>query len=248
MKKIIFTLVLAMTVVMSYAQTINVAAAANLSYVMEDMKNAYHKTNKNAKINIVYGSSGTLTQQISNGANYDIFMSADDEFPLVLQKKGLTYGGMKIYAYGKLALYSTVVDAKKGLAILNDADTKKIAICNPLTAPYGKRSVELLTKHGMYQALKPKLVVADNISQAAQYAFTGNADIAFVALSLTLTPEMQAKGTTYIFNPKLYSPIKQGCILIKKSTVNTGAAKFMKFFMSPAADAIWLKYGYSLPK
>jgi len=69
-----------------------------------------------------------------------------------------------------------------------------------------------------------------------------------VALSLTLTPEMQAKGTTYIFNPKMYTPIKQGCILIKKSTVNTGAAKFMKFFMSPAADAIWEKYGYSLPK
>ena len=113
MKKIIFTLVLAMTVVMGYAQTINVAAAANLSYVMEEMKSAYLKTNKNAKINIVYGSSGTLTQQISNGANYDIFMSADDEFPLALQKKGLTYGSMKIYAYGKLALYSTVVDAKK---------------------------------------------------------------------------------------------------------------------------------------
>lgn len=248
MKKILLVLALVITSGWTCAQTVNVAAAANLRYVMEEVKDAYLKTNKHAKINIVYGSSGTLTQQISNGANYDLFMSADDEFPLVLQKKGLTYGGMKIYAYGKLALYSTVVDVKKGLASLNDAEVKKIAICNPVTAPYGKRSVEVLTKHGKYEALKSKLVVADNISQAAQYAFTGNADIAFVALSLTLTPEMQAKGTTYIFSPKMYTPIKQGCILIKRSAVNTGAAKFMKYFTSAAVDGIWEKFGYSLPK
>jgi len=234
--------------VMANAQTVNVAAAANLRYVLEEIKIAYLRTSPKTKINIIYGSSGTLTQQISNGADYDLFMSADDEFPIILKKKGFTYGPMRIYAYGKLVLYSTSVNVKKGLAALNDPKVKKIAICNPVTAPYGKRSVELLTKHGMYGPLKSKIVVADNISEAAQYAYTGNADVAFVALSLTLTPQMKEKGETYIFSQSLYAPICQGCILIKRGTVNTKAAKFMKYLLSTATKSIWERFGYSLPK
>jgi len=249
MKKIVLTFVLVTMYVVAGAQTINVAAAANLQYVMEEIKTAYLRSNPKSKINIVYGSSGTLTQQISNGADFDLFMSADDEFPLALKKKALTYGPMHIYAYGKLALYSTSVDVRrKGLAVLSEPGVKKIAICNPITAPYGKRSVELMSSHGMYGPLKPKIVVADNISQAAQYAFTGNADVAFVALSLTLTPEMKAKGNTYIFSQKLYTPIRQGCILIKRGAVNTRASKFMKYFLSPATKNIWERFGYSLPE
>lgn len=248
MKRLGFTIALILVCVLIQAQTVRVAAAANLRYVLEVIKADYLKSNPKAKLDIVFGSSGTLVQQISNGADFDLFMAADDEFPLVLKKKGLTYGPQHIYAYGKLALYSTTEDVSKGLAVLSRSSVKKIAICNPETAPYGKRSVELMTKKGMYGPLTPKIVVADNIAAAAQYAYTGNADVAFVALSLALAPEMVSKGKTYVFNQNLYTPIRQGCILIKRGTINTGAAKFMKYVLSSATDKVWERFGYSLPK
>jgi len=228
------------------AQKVNVAAAANLRYVLEEIKIAYVKQNPKAKVNLTFGSSGTLVQQITNGANFDFFMAADDEFPLKLKAKGLTTGTINVYAYGKLALYSTTLSVDKiGLDVLKNSSVKKIAIANPETAPYGERSVELLKSLKLYDDLKSKIVIAENISAAAQYAFTGNTELGFVALSLALAPEMDGKGSYYIIPQKLYEPIAQACVLIKKSMVNTEAAKFRKFVLSPTNKAIWEKYGYT---
>lgn len=247
MKKVIISFVIVFAAITVTAQKVNVAAAANLRYVLEEIKTAYVKQNPKAKVNLTFGASGMLVQQIQNGATFDFFMAADNEFPLKLKEKGLTTGAMSTYAFGKLAIYSTTLDVdKKGLEVLKSPAIKKIAIANPETAPYGERAVELLKSEKLYDGLKSKIVWGENISQAAQFAFTGNAEVGFIALSLALAPDMAGQGSYYIVPQNLYKPIEQACILIKTSVLNTEAAKFRKFVLSPATKAIWEKYGYGL--
>lgn len=248
MKKIVISIVLLLTVFTAQSQKVNVAAAANLRYVLEEIKTSYVKVHPRVIVNITYGSSGTLVQQIANGASFDFFMAADNEFPVKLKEKGLTTGPMSTYAFGKLVLYSTTIHVKHlGLKALKEPEVKKIAIANPETAPYGERAEALLKSQGLYNELKPKIVVGENITQAAQFAFTGNAELGFVALSLALAPEMSGKGQYYVIPYKLYKPIEQACVLIRRSVLNTESARFRKYVLSPAAKPIWEKYGYSVP-
>jgi molybdate transport system substrate-binding protein len=248
MKRFILISAILLSAAVAQAQKVNVAAAANLRYVLEEIKTVYVKQNPKAKVLLTFGSSGTLVQQILNGASFDFFMAADNEFPVKLKERGVTTGAMSTYAFGKLAIYSTTLDIEhKGLEMLKSSSINKIAIANPETAPYGNRSVELLKKQGLYDQLKSKIVFSDNISQAAQFAFTGNAEIGFVALSLVLSPEMAGKGNYYIVPQKFYEPIEQACILIKTPVLNTEASKFKKFVLSAATKPIWEKYGYSIP-
>ena len=178
---------------------------------------------------------------------FDFFMAADNEFPLKLKDKGLTTGNMSTYAFGKLVVYSTTLDVeKRGLDVLKDPTVKRIAIANPETATYGERAVELLKDKKFYDGLKSKIVIGENISQTAQFAFTGNAEIGFIALSLALAPDMESKGSYYIVPQSLYKPIEQACILIKTPVLNTEAAKFKKFVLSPVTKGIWEKWGYGL--
>ena len=247
MKRIIISLAIVLATLSVSAQKVNIAAAANLRYVLEEIKTAYVKQNPKAKVNLTFGASGMLVQQIINGASFDLFMAADNVFPLKLKEKGLTSGAMSTYAVGKLAMYSTTLDIDKlGLGALKDPSVKKIAIANPETAPYGERSIELLKSQKLYEPLKSKIVLGENISQAAQFAFTGNAEIGFIALSLALAPEMAGKGSYYLVPQHLYKPIEQACILIKTPVLNTEAAKFKKFVLSPATKAIWEKWGYGI--
>jgi len=243
------SLVLLLTVLFAQAQKVNVAAAANLRYVMEDIKTVYVKQNPKAKVNLIFGSSGTLVQQISNGASFDFFMAADNDFPLKLKSKGLTTGPISVYAYGKLVLYSTSLPVVKlGLDALKDSRVQKIALANPVTAPYGTQAVNVLKAKALYDELKPKLVIGENISQTAQYAFTGNAELGFVALSLAMAPEMVGKGQYYIIPQSLYERISQACVLLRTPVLNTEAAKFRKYVLSAATKPIWEKYGYSVPE
>jgi len=245
MRRLIISLAILLATISLSAQKVNVAAAANLRYVMEEIKTAYMKQNPKAKVNLTFGASGTLVQQIQNGASFDFFMAADNEFPLKLKDKGLTTGSMSTYAFGKLAIYSTTLNVEKlGLEAIKSSSINKIAIANPETAPYGERAVELMKSMKLYDGLKSKFVLGENISQAAQFAFTGNAEIGFIALSLALAPDMDSKGSYYTVPQSLYKPIEQACILIKTPVLNTEAAKFKKFVLSSATKAIWEKWGY----
>lgn len=248
MKRILLFLLLTLITVTTSAQKMNVAAAANLRDVLEEVKTAYIKLHPKTQINLTFGSSGTLVQQITNGANFDLFLSADNEFPLKLKEKGLTTGPMNTYAFGKLALYSTSIDVtKKGLDALKDVSVNKIALANPTSAPYGERAQALLKSKGYYETVKDKLVFGENISQAAQFAFTGNAEIGFIAFSSALAPEMKNKGFCFVIPTQLYESIEQACILIKRSVLNTEAVKFRDFLLSGATQPIWEKYGYAVP-
>ena len=248
MKRVIISFAILVATLSLSAQKVNVAAAANLRYVLEEIKTAYVKQHPKAKVNLTFGASGMLVQQIQNGASFDFFMAADNEFPVKLKDKGLTTGAMSTYAFGKLAIYSTSLDVDKlGLGVLKNPAVKKIAIANPETAPYGERSVELLKSQKLYESLKSKIVLGENISQAAQFAFTGNAEIGFIALSLALAPDMAGKGSYYVIPLNLYKPIEQACILIKTPVLNTEASRFKMFVLSASTKGIWEKFGYSVP-
>jgi molybdenum ABC transporter, periplasmic molybdate-binding protein len=224
------------------AQKVRIAAAANLRYVLEEIKKQYERERPRTKVEITFGASGTLTQQILNGAAYDFFMAADKDFPQKLKEKGATVGPIRTYAFGKLVMWSSETDLSKGLNAVLSPDVKKVAIANPVGAPYGEAAVDVLKKHGLYDKVVGKIVWGENISQAAQFAFTGNAEIGFIALSLAKAPDMKGKGKYYVVS---CPPIEQACVLIKGWERNGEAARFMKYVLSPKCNPLWEEYGYS---
>jgi molybdate transport system substrate-binding protein len=227
------------------AQTVKIAAAANLRYVFEEIKASYAIKNPQVTVTANFGSSGALLQQIVNGAEFDLFMAADNSFPLKLKDQGAASGEIKTYALGKLVIWSNTIDLSKGLEMLTDPSVKRIGIAKPELAPYGDRAIEVLKSSGLYDKVKDKIIYADNISQTAQFAQTGNAEVAFLAMSLTLTPEM--KGSVYLIDPKLYKPVEQAMVLVKSWKTNPEAAKFMKFVLSETCKPIFEKNGYIVP-
>jgi len=243
--KRIFILIAFFIVMSTQAQTVKVAAAANLRFVFDEIKANYAIANPRATVTANFGSSGALLQQVLNGAEFDIFMAADNSFPVKLKDQGAASGEIKIYALGKLVLWSNTLDVSKGLEILTDPSVKRVAIAKPELAPYGDRALEVLKSSGLYDKVKDKIIYADNISQTAQFAQTGNAEVAFLAMSLTLTPEM--KGSVYLIDPKLYKPVEQAMVLVKSWKVNPEAAKFMKFVLSETCKPIFEKNGYIVP-
>lgn len=226
----------------SESTSLSVAAAANLRDVLMVLKQSYIKDNPGCTIEITFGSSGMLAQQLLNGAPYDLFLSADTNFPEKLKQANKTADKSRIYAYGKLAVWSKNIDVSKGLEALSDPKIRKIAIANPKIAPYGKNAVETLQKSGLYTAVENKIVWAENISQAAQFASSGNADVAFIALSNALNKEMNQKGKYYELS-KESSPIAQSGVVIKGKNI-TLSQHFFSYLTSKKADEIWLKYGY----
>jgi len=243
--KRIFTIIALCIALSAHAQTVKVAAAANLRFVFDEIKTSYAKANPKVNVSANFGSSGTLLQQILNGAEFDVFMAADNSFPTKLKDQGAASGEIKTYALGKLVLWSNTVDVSKGLEILTDPSVKRIAIAKPDLAPYGDRAIEVLKSSGLYDKVKDKIIYADNISQTAQFAQTGNAEVAFLAMSLTLTPEM--KGSGYLIDPMLYKPVEQAMVLVKSWKTNPEAAKFMKFVLSETCKPIFEKNGYIVP-
>lgn len=244
MKRII-TIIALCVALSAQAQTVKIAAAANLRYVFDEIKASYEAENPKATVTANFGSSGALLQQILNGAEFDLFMAADNSFPVKLKDQGAASGEIKTYALGKLVIWSNTVDVSKGLEMLTDPSVKRIAIAKPELAPYGDRAIETLKAIGLYDKVKDKIIYADNISQTAQFAQTGNAEVAFLALSLTLTPEM--KGSVFLVDPKTYKPVEQAMVLVKSWKVNPEAAKFMKYVLSEKCKPIFEKNGYIVP-
>lgn len=250
MKKITITLILILTIVLSVdaAGKVKVAAAANLRYVLEDIKNQYEGEHPGSSIEVTYGSSGTLTSQITHGAPFDVFMAADVDFPKKVLEAGFGASPVKTYIYGRVALFSTTLDVRKGLKLVLDPRVKKIAIADPKKAPYGENSVTTLKKKGLYEQIASKIVWGENISQAAQFAFSGNAEIGFIAYSLALAPDMLGKGKVAPLSSKDCPPIEQAYILLKPAADNTEAKSFMAYLVSKKCDKLWLRYGYGLVK
>lgn len=234
----------------SFGQIASVAVAANMKDAFAEINAAYKATGK-PDLRVVYGSSGNFTAQIMNGAPFNLFISADEQFVQELYKNGKTVDGGKIYAIGKIAM---ITKNSSGIRLLNDkaelvnaiTRANKVAIAKPELAPYGKAAVEYMKAEGLWDLAKGKLVYGDNIGVATMYVSTGAADIGFTALSLAQSTEV-AKLTSYLMvSDKLYEPIKQRMVLIKGAPQE--ATDLYQFIQTPKAKEILVKYGYAVPK
>lgn len=244
----IFLILLIVPSIALRAQTVRIAAAADLKFAMPEILERFKATHPRVKVEVSYGSSGLFFQQISNGADFDLFFSADITYPQNLKEAGLVDGDVRTYAYGALVLYSTVVKLDRGIEILTDPQVKRIAIANPKHAPYGKRAEEFLKNKGLFTRVQDKLILGDNISQTGQFAITGNADVAILALSIAISPEFKNKGSYILLDKKHYTPLEQGCIRLKKAQPNASARYFLEFALVPACAPIFEKYGFTVPK
>lgn len=226
---------------------ITIAAAADLKFAMDSMVTAYKAQNPETDIEVSYGSSGKFFEQISNEAPYDLFFSADIDYPMQLKNKSITIGIVKTYGIGQIVLWSKKRDPNiEQMQTLLNAGIAKIAIANPDHAPYGKRAEESLKYYKLYDKVQSKLVFGENISQTAQYVTTGAADIGIVALSLAVSPTMIKEGGKYFLIPEQsHSPLEQAYTLLKHSAGNSTASKFYDFISSPTAVSILKYFGFS---
>jgi molybdate transport system substrate-binding protein len=236
-----------MAIIRISAQSISIAAAADLRYAMEDIIKAYKQTHPSADIKVNYGSSGTAFQQILNGATYDLFFSADIMYPQKLKEQGLTDTEPKLYAIGYIVIWSSAIDVSKGIISLLDSKVSKVAIANPEHAPYGKRAEESMKYYKIYNKVKQKLIFGDNISQTAQFIQTGNAEIGILALSIALSPALKGQGKYYIIDDKSHSPLEQAYVILKQAKNNKEVYAFTEFVASSTARTIFKSYGFKLP-
>jgi molybdate transport system substrate-binding protein len=236
---------------LSVAQEITVAAAADLQFAMQDVAARFqNETGKTVKL--IYGSSGNFFQQIQNGAPFDMFFSANLDFPKKLEAAGLTEPGSYYqYARGKIVIWvpkESKIDLTSGMKALLDSSIKKIAIANPQHAPYGQAAVAAMQKESIYEKVKDKFVLGENISQTASFVVSGAADVGIVALSLTLAPNMKDQGRYVDIPPGDYPPIEQACVILSSSKNKEVARQFLSFIKTAAIGDVFRSYGFEVPR
>jgi len=229
------------------SQKVTVAVAANMQYAMKSLKQTFEKQT-GITVDVIIGSSGKLTQQIEEGAPFDVFISADTKYPDELYDKKFAVAAPKIYAEGLLVLWTARSDIKlsSNLQLLGADQIKKIAIANPKTAPYGVAAEEALKYYKIYDKVQSKLVYGESISQTNQFILTQSADIGFTAKSVVLSSEMKGKGKWVAVDTKAYTPISQAAALLQHGEENNkeAAEKFFNFLYSTSANEIYKKFGY----
>ena len=223
------------------AAEFRVATAANFSDAAREI-GALFKAKSGYRPLFSFGATGQLYTQIAQGAPFDVFLAADQARPERAVAEGLAVADSRFtYAWGRLALFSRDKGRVTGEATLHEGDFSKLAIANPLTAPYGAAAVEALQALSLRDALTPKLVQGNNASQAFQFAATGNAEVGFVALSQLAVHE---GGSYWVVPAKLHSPIAQDAVLLTAGKDSEAARAFMAFLKSDAARAVLARYGY----
>lgn len=230
-----------------------VAAAADLSSALREIAASY-ETKTGAKLKLSFGASGALTEEIQNDAPFDIFFSADMEYPHQLIASGAADGAsLYQYAVGKLVLWvpadSRLDLEQKGLSVLLDPSVHKIAIASPQHAPYGRAAVAALKHAGIYDKIANKLVLGESVTQAAQFVESGNAQAGLVALAHAARPGIEGKGRYWEVPAADYPPLAQGVVVLKRSRHKKEAADFLDYLKTESAAQIFRKYGFTnMPK
>jgi molybdate transport system substrate-binding protein len=249
MRKLL-ALVLLLAGTLATAQEITVAAAADMSTALPELVSAYtKKTGQTVKLS--FGASGNLTNQIRNGAPFDVFFSADEQYPQQLIGEGLaSKDTLYRYAVGRLVLWvprdSQLNLDKLGIKALLDPSIKKISIANPATAPYGRAAEAALRHFEIYDQVSGRLVLGENVSQAAQFVESGNAQAGLIALSHALAPAMKDKGRYWTVPLDAYPTLNQAVVVISKSKQQEAARKFLDFLRGPEASSLLTSCGFSL--
>jgi molybdate transport system substrate-binding protein len=231
------------------AQEITVAAAADLQFAMQDIAGRFQKeTGRTVKL--TYGSSGNFFQQVQNGAPFDVFFSANLDYAKRLEAAGLIEpGSLYQYARGKIVIWvrnESKLDLSSGMQVLLDPSIKKIAIANPEHAPYGQAAVAAMQNQKIYEKVKDKFVLGENISQAASFVVSGSADVGIVALSLALSPNMKDKGHYAEVPGDEYPPIEQACVILGASKSKETARQFLSFVKTSAIADVLRNYGFEV--
>ena len=247
----LLALLLVFTGAFTTGQEITVAAAADMSAALPQLVEAYtKKTGQTVKLS--FGASGNLTNQIRNGAPFDVFFSADEQYPNQLISEGLaSKDTLYRYAVGRLVLWvpgdSPLDLSKLGIQALLDRSVKKISIANPATAPYGRAAEAALRHFGIYDQVSSRLVLGESVSQAAQFVESGNAQVGLIALSHALAPAMKDKGRYWTVPLDAYPTLNQAAVVLSKSKQQDATRKFLDFLRSPEATSLLSSYGFSLP-
>lgn len=238
-------------------QDLRVAAAADLTPALQKLSPRFEKET-GIHLSIALGSSGNFFAEIQNGAPFDVFLSADKSYPEKLQQAGLTEPGtLATYARGRLVLWiplnSTLRFTTKqgvltgGLKPLASSAIKKIAIANPAHAPYGRAAVAALQHYGIYDQVKPRLVLGENISQTAQFAESGDVCAAFLAMAIAVTPEMKQRGSFVVLPQESYPPLDQAAVILRSSNRKDQARRFLEFLRGTEAQSILSDFGFEVP-
>jgi len=231
---LLLTVIAVSTLAAGAQSKLRIAAAADLEPVLPDVL-ARFTTGSNVHVDVTYQSSATLATQILNGAPFDVFLAADLGFPQKIIDAGLAEGPKPVvYARGTLVLWARRDGRFHSLSmgLLQDPALKSVAIANPEHAPYGRAAQAALEHLGLFPALKPKLVIAENIAQAAQYVESGNAELGLISLTSALTPRLSASGQYVLVPRDAYPAILQGAVIVKQPSGTPLAHQFLDFFMS----------------
>ncbi|MGC3975601.1 MAG: molybdate ABC transporter substrate-binding protein [Nitrospira sp.] len=232
------------------AEEITVAAASDLNFAIKEVIGEFEKQTGH-RVKVSLGSSGNFYAQLQQGAPFDLYFSADIGYPKKLEEAGLTVpGSLYRYAVGRVVLWapkSSLVDVNKGLTVLREPTSKKIAIANPKHAPYGRAAVAAMEHAQIYAQVKDRLVLGENISQAAQFIESGACDVGIIALSLALAPAMKSAGSYWEIPAETHPPLEQGAVVMKQSKNQELARSFLGFLQGPQGQEIMTRYGFTLP-
>ncbi len=232
------------------AGQLSIAAAANLSYALEEINAEFGKAEPGVRVTTAYGASGSLVAQIGNGAPYDVFLSADLGFAQALARAGQAEAAsLTPFAVGRIVLWTVKpgVELSTVASVVRSPSVKTLAIANTESAPYGRGALQALRKLGLWDEARPKLVTAEDISQAAGFVETGNADAGFVALSQVLSPRLRGRGRWIEVPAGLYDPLVQGAVITARGRDNPESARFLSFLRGGAARAVLERFGYGAP-
>jgi len=225
-----------------------IAAAADLKSCLDKIVVAFKQEHRDAAVDVSYGSSGNFSAQIHQNAPFDLFFSADIDYPRALAADGFAGSAVVPYAVGRIVLWSATLDASKlALSDLDRVDITRVAIANPQHAPYGKRAQEALRASGMWDKVQPKLVLGENIAQTAQFVQSGNAQVGIIALSLARSPELAQKGGYSLIPDSLHTALDQAFILTRHGADNALARSFADYVQSAPARKVMIESGFSLP-
>lgn len=230
---------------------VSVAAASDLRFALDELVARYEKANPSVDVRVTYGSSGLFFAQLTEGAPFDVYLSADSDYPKKLVASGVCRkDSLFPYAIGRIVVWapkgSKVNVARDGAQALVDGSVKKVAIANPKHAPYGRAAEAMMRHFKLYEAVSPKLVLGENISQTAQMIESGAADIGVIALSLALSPAMKDKGTWWTVPTDAHPPIAQaGCVVAKSTAKHASAVRDM--LLDKAGRELMSAFGFLAP-
>ena len=248
---IVFILIFGFSLPVQAGDNILIAAASNLRFAMHEICQDFQEENSSIQTKVSYGSSGNFFAQISQGAPFDIFLSADATYPELLEEEGLTAKEtQRVYAEGKIVLWfpkESIVNPDEGIETVTFPAVKKLAIANPRHAPYGRAAEESLRYYGLWDKVQEKLIYGENISQTAQFVHTGAADAGIVALSLAISPKMLHEGRYWVIPDESHSDIEQIYVVLKKGKGKKSIRKFLDFIHGERGGNILSRYGFVIP-